>query len=87
MRSNSSANLSNVPSVEPSSMTITSKCGYRSASMPSTEATIPASSLCAGTSTDTPGVSGLRYISSSPANGWCRRWRTNSAAASRMRIR
>jgi hypothetical protein len=45
------------------------------------------SSLYAGTSTLTPGVSGLRYISSRPANGRCRRCRTNSAVASTMRKR
>ena len=59
-RPNSCRSRWKVLSVDPSSMTMTSNTGYRSASIAWTDCTIPADSLCAGTSTDTGWVSGLR---------------------------
>ena len=86
-RSNSARSRSNVASVEPSSMTTTSNSGYRRASIARTASVMPASSLWAGTSTETGLVSGLRYSSSRPAIGTRRRWCANSTAASAISTR
>ena len=55
--------------------------------MACTEVTMPASSLYAGTMTDTPGASWLATVSSCPACSARRRWWTRSQAASPMSSR
>ena len=86
-RSKAARSRSAVPSVLPSSTTTTSCRGYRRASMACTEVTMPASSLYAGTITDTPGASWLATVSSWPERSARRRWWARSHAAKPMSSR
>ena len=85
--SKAAVSSASVASFEPSLTTMTSCSRVAQPSSERTDSTIPASSLKAGTSTETGGVSGEAMASATPSWPRSRRWRVMLTQASAVNAR